>query len=347
MFTRLLHCVVLALCATLTQAINYIPPQHPDTNITLDLSTELVPGYLSGYDTYRIYLWTNVNSVGYYMNTCYLVKSVSTTTTTQVVQIPSSVGDNSGLYAFMFQVSDTLPRYKDLESGIESLTSAYSYFNVSNFFSVTGDGRPAWSAEEQRTSQLDNVDPDNVPCSAYNCARICSVAYTAAEYRQIWDCIAKCPGVTYPSSDVKFGVKGQYSWSLDRMIESQTGSVPSGVQVVTETVSKGSTTTVFETSTDYGLQLPTGMSKTLDPASFWNGTASKTGTGSVPTGTGGGVVTTSSGMVLTTSVSPTPTLAVVQPSTTKSGGGRLLVELSWVGAGLSAVVAALGSGLAV
>ena len=164
-----------------------------DTDAKLQITNDLSSGASSFdamFDSFRVYL--SISAPGWGSGpSCYLVNSSAIATTELTLQIPASVGPDASSYSIVTMEFNQNP-YADGPSG----------FEYSNDFAFT-NGTGAWSKAELAGQGV--ADPDNVPCSAYNCARNCSQAFYPANvnntdaYKSTYECTAACPGVTYLS----------------------------------------------------------------------------------------------------------------------------------------------------
>jgi hypothetical protein len=154
------------------------------------------------FDSYRIYLSTTPPGWGF-GPACCLVSSSAIDVTSFAVQIPASVdpSDSSSQgYSFVTMEFNQDPNAENEPSGI-----LYS----NDFGFVGGTGK--WSDYELAGYVVALID--YVPSSAYDYARQCAQKYypdnvssrTASAYQTTYDCIASCPGVSYPPFDSTYG----------------------------------------------------------------------------------------------------------------------------------------------
>ncbi|KAI5362060.1 hypothetical protein Slin15195_G057100 [Septoria linicola] len=157
-------------------------------NITADKKFEVT--FENGNDDeYRVYLAAALAGVN--GPTCYLVNSTTLSSPISNLTIPASVGPSADYYSIAIA---------DLTTG-----QGATYSNRFNLSGATGNysdyendlkGSPFWSAND-------------LPCSAYECARECAMdSYpedlTETEaYNTMKDCILECDGVTPAASQTK------------------------------------------------------------------------------------------------------------------------------------------------
>lgn len=136
---------------------------------------------------YRIYLATTPPGSGT-MPACILVNNSAIGTTTFTVNIPADVGPEGEYYSLATMEYNTDPN-KDGPSG-------FQYSNSIDLEGATGN----WSQLELGGTM--SLDPDNIPCTAYGCARSCAQQFypnNTGEDITDWiptqECINACPGV--------------------------------------------------------------------------------------------------------------------------------------------------------
>ncbi|KAG0645169.1 hypothetical protein D0Z07_9282 [Hyphodiscus hymeniophilus] len=158
-----------------------------ELQITNDLSAG-ASGFDSSFSNFRTYLSITVPGYGS-GPACWLVNSTAINTTNLNFLIPASVGPDGSSYSIATMEFNT-----DVDA---SGDSGYEY---SNDFVLT-NGTGSWSAAELAGHTIG--DPDNVPCSAYDCARNCTQTFypanTTNAERESYECTAACPGATYES----------------------------------------------------------------------------------------------------------------------------------------------------
>jgi hypothetical protein len=195
---------------------------------------------------------------------CYLVNSSSISTTSVTVQVPASVGPSgSQYYSISYMQFNTDPNSEYSSSG----------FGYSSTFTFSG-GTGAWSDYEKSGHSV--FSADDLPCTAYDCARQCLQKYYPADvseddmtgYKSAYGCYKACPGVSVPSWDdvISGGENGGDSSTVTGMVTAN-GGVSSTVSV--QSVTKTASTT---------LSTATGTTATQSTANASN--ASKTSSGS-------------------------------------------------------------------
>ena len=164
-----------------------------NTDVNLQITNDLSSGSSSFdalFNTFRVYLSMSVPGWGSEPS-CYLVNSSAIATTQLTFQIPASVGPDASSYSIA-----------TMEFNQNPYAGGHSGYEYSNDFAFT-NGTGKWTAAELAGQKV--ADPNNVPCSAYNCARNCSQAFYPANvnntnaYKSTYECTAACPGVTYVS----------------------------------------------------------------------------------------------------------------------------------------------------
>ncbi|KAH7369617.1 hypothetical protein BKA65DRAFT_486651 [Rhexocercosporidium sp. MPI-PUGE-AT-0058] len=240
-----------------------------------------------------------------YPTSCYLAKSASINSTNPTLQIPSSVGADDGSYAIVLEAYKEADMSVDPKSRYMTSNNSITAKWGSNVFSLTG-GTGKWTAadlsistnsdfknaEEEQDNSPKQVyayaDPVNVPCTAWDCARNCTSTYAGENstiriqgeeyptaFRDTWNCIGGCQGVTYPAFHELFGLDENYN------------------EIITSTVlgplSTTATKTVFTTSVSFqsisatGTAIPTSYSNGTLTSVFLSSTASRTATPTIAT----------------------------------------------------------------
>ncbi|PVH76708.1 hypothetical protein DL98DRAFT_517798 [Cadophora sp. DSE1049] len=336
MFPTATSAIALVLCiaAIVAECSSIVVPDQitADTDFKLDISTELANA--TGYDAYRVFLAIDIGMAieefesvdedsRLWTPSCYLAKAIPITSANPTLQIPPTVGTDGAKYAMVVEA------YKAAQVLVES-GSGYEYREETDseirewpteVFSVTG-GTGKWTESELQTVlSLGYIDPINVPCTAWDCARNCTSAYAGdkstirimgndypTSWRDSWNCIGECPGTTYPAFHVLFGLDENYN------------------EIITSTVlgplSTTATKTVFVTSVSYQ-GLPTiGSGVLASPTPFSNSTA-----------------TVSGSFLSTSSRISTPTIDP-SPSPTGNVGSRagMAGSMQWLGSILAALV---------
>jgi hypothetical protein len=157
--------------------------------ITNDLSNG-ASSFDGSFSSFRTYL--AITAPGFdLVPACYLVNSSAINTTSLSFEIPASVGPDGSSYSIATMEFNQNP--------YASGPSSYEYSNSFILTNATG----SWTAAELAGKTVG--EPDNVPCTAYNCARNCTQTFysanndTAAGTKSTYECTAACPGVTYES----------------------------------------------------------------------------------------------------------------------------------------------------
>ena len=212
----------------------------------------------AGFTSFRVYLSISPPGTGYGPS-CYLINSTSISTETVTVNIPASVGPSGpddSPYAIV------TAEFNDDPSAPSSLSS----FEYSNDFVLEG-GTGVWTDYEK--DQMSVGDPDNLPCTAYDCARQCSQKYypqnsqdqltdTMEGYRSTYECQAACPGVTYQSWDEVMGGAGGEGDGEDNSTSSSSSSIGSATKTgsaaggATGGAGKGNSSSTTTTATSSG-----------------------------------------------------------------------------------------------
>jgi hypothetical protein len=213
-----------------------------DTDVKLQITNDLSSGSSSFdamFDSFRVYL--SISAPGWGSGpSCYLVNSSKIATTDLAFQIPASVGPDASSYSIVTMEFNQDP-YGDGPSG----------FEYSNDFTFTG-GRGVWTASEIAGQIVG--DADNVPCSAFDCARNCSQTYFPANfnntdaYKSTYECTAACPGVTYMSWDDLEAIEGDGD-DNDGDGKSPSGSVS---EVGTQSTTSGTAASTLKATTTGG-----------------------------------------------------------------------------------------------
>lgn len=245
---------------SLTQAFDSITVPSTiaaDTDFKLTLVNDISTGSSSfdaQFANFRVYLSDTPPGWGS-GPVCYLVNSTAIATTSLTLQIPASVGpSDSSSPGYTISVMEFNPPGEDGPSG----------FEYSNNFAFTG-GTGVWS--EYETSGYGIGDADNIPCTAYGCARNCSQTYypentldtedspdcqsfnaALAAAKSTYECVAACPGVTYESlEDITSGGDGEEYGSCTSGVQSSTSS-QSGSATKSATTTQSSTLKTASTS---------------------------------------------------------------------------------------------------
>lgn len=197
---------LLAIAAALAlfyraRAFEYI--QIPDTvtageEATVEVSNDLDVGsdsFDAGFEKYRLYLSTSPPGWGW-GPVCYLVNSSAIDVTSLKITVPASVvPDGTDLMVTTMEFSD------------DPSLDGPSGFQYSNEFTLEG-GTGTWGQAELNGTAVG--DPDRIPCTALKCTRDCTDKWYPdnmdeenwdTAFKSTYECIAACPGVTYPSWD--------------------------------------------------------------------------------------------------------------------------------------------------
>jgi hypothetical protein len=211
MYASILLSVALALVnLPLSRAFEEIdtkPTVTAGQDTTIQIVNDLSSGsqsYDAQFDSYRVYLSLAPPGWGP-APACYLVNSSAINVTSQTVQIPASVGP-SDPSSQDYSIA-TMEFNQDPNAGGPS---GIQYSNVFDFVGGTGN----WSDYELAGYLVG--DYDYIPCSAYDCARQCSQkyypnnvdSYSISAYKPTYECIAACPGVSYPPFQSIYGGSG-------------------------------------------------------------------------------------------------------------------------------------------
>ena len=199
---------LLASLPTAILALNgiVVPP-------TIQAESQFKATFLdSNSDKYRVFL--AAAPAGVNGPTCYLTNSTSLSSPIDLT-IPASVGPSADYYSIA--ISDL------------TTSQASTYSNTFNFTGGTGvpteyeqhlDGAPFWNAND-------------LPCSAYECARKCAMASYPADLTEgsaentMKTCILKCPGVT-PAADETEAAQASSSSSAQTVTATPSGASSSG-----------------------------------------------------------------------------------------------------------------------
>ncbi|GKT40238.1 uncharacterized protein ColSpa_00419 [Colletotrichum spaethianum] len=169
-----------------------------NTEVEVTISNDISDGASSfdaGFTNYNLYLATTPPGWGT-GPVCLLANGTKIDVTSLKVTIPAdAVPDSADL--MITTVEWNSDPSKDGPSG----------FEYSNEFTFSG-GTAEWGKTELDGSSLG--DMDRIPCSAYACARKCNDKYfdernktsdDPSTYKNTYECVAACPGTTFPSWD--------------------------------------------------------------------------------------------------------------------------------------------------
>lgn len=179
-FTRRFTAVLATLTATVQALDGIVAPSQVTAGQEFEVTFQD-----ANSDEYRVYLAAALAGVN--GNTCYLINSTTLSDSVNVT-VPADVGPSANYYSIAIA---------DLTTG-----QASTFSNRFNFTGATGNyseyenalgGSPFWSA-------------DDLPCSAYSCARDCAqdgypedLTNTTA-FNTMKSCILDCNGVTPAAS---------------------------------------------------------------------------------------------------------------------------------------------------
>ncbi|KAK2010696.1 hypothetical protein LZ32DRAFT_374006 [Colletotrichum eremochloae] len=200
-----------------------------DTEVEVTIRNDLADGASSfdaGFTNYNLYLATTPPGWGT-GPVCLLANGTKIDVTSVKVKIPADAVPDSADLKITAMEWNSDPN-KDGPSG----------FEYSGDFTFSG-GTGEWGKTELDGSLLG--DMDRIPCSAYACARQCNDKYfeernTTSEdpsvYKNTYECVAACPGTTFPSWDSIInddGSGGGPSETASVPAASATASTPTGV----------------------------------------------------------------------------------------------------------------------
>jgi hypothetical protein len=194
--------LITTSCVHLTAAFREISiPSVVNANqrVQLTIANDLSSGpgsYDAQFTTFRIYLAIIAPTSSYIPNpvqpSCYLVNATSITTSVVNLTIPTSVGPDGTSYHIGTLEYNTHPNPPPPSS--YSFSPTFTLYNTTSSWSnadLNGDYPPF---------------PDLLPCTSYDCARQClsstfpqNINGTEAGFKGTYECMAACPGVTYPS----------------------------------------------------------------------------------------------------------------------------------------------------
>ncbi|KAK1987049.1 hypothetical protein LZ30DRAFT_568884, partial [Colletotrichum cereale] len=169
-----------------------------DTEVEVTISNDIADGagsFDAGFTNYNLYLATTPPGWGT-GPVCLLANGTKIDVTSVKVTIPADAIPDSADLKITAMEWNSDPN-KDGPSG----------FEYSNEFTFSG-GTAGWGKTELGGSTLG--DMNSLPCSAYACARKCNDKYfdernTTSEdpstYKNTYECVAACPGTTFPSWD--------------------------------------------------------------------------------------------------------------------------------------------------
>ncbi|KAK1997657.1 hypothetical protein LX36DRAFT_657302 [Colletotrichum falcatum] len=176
-----------------------------DTEVEVTIRNDIADGagsFDAGFTNYNLYLATTPPGWGT-GPVCLLANGTKIDVTSVKVKIPADAVPDSAELMISAMEWNSDPT-KDGPSG----------FQYSADFTLTG-GTGEWGKTELGGHDLG--DADRIPCTAYACARACNDKYfderdTTSEdpavYKNTYECVAACPGTTFPSWDSVIGDGG-------------------------------------------------------------------------------------------------------------------------------------------
>ncbi|OHE93851.1 hypothetical protein CORC01_10872 [Colletotrichum orchidophilum] len=212
-----------------------------DTDVEVTIQNDIASGSKSfdaGFTNYNLYLATTPPGWGT-GPVCVLVNGTKIDVTSVTVKIPADAIPDGSDYKITAMELNSDPN-KDGPSG----------FEYSNDFTFSG-GTGVWSKTELAGSSLG--DQDHIPCTAYACARKCNDEYfdernTTSQdpnvYKNTYECVAACPGTTFPSWDSVIndngGGQGSSSSAGSSATVAATGSAASATASTSQTAGSSS-----------------------------------------------------------------------------------------------------------
>jgi len=179
------------------------------------------------FDQYRVYLAATPPGWGT-GPICTLVNSSSTKDSTISVNIPASVGPSGDFYSLSYVLINTSPNATN-----DATESGFGYSNTFDLEGATGN----WSQYELSGHTVGNAD--DIPCTAFDCARQCSQKFYPANvgnddssYNSTYNCILKCPGVVPDEEDDASGAAATSGGSITSTA-TQTSTASTGSRIST------------------------------------------------------------------------------------------------------------------
>ncbi|EFQ36447.1 hypothetical protein CGRA01v4_10430 [Colletotrichum graminicola] len=221
-----------------------------DTEVEVTIRNDIADGASSfdaGFTNYNVYLATTPPGWGT-GPVCLLANGTKIDVTSVKVKIPADAVPDSADLMITTMEWNSDPT-KDGPSG----------FEYSNEFTFSG-GAGEWSKTELAGHSLGEMDM--LPCSAYACARKCNDQYfeerdTTSDdlnvYKNTYECVAACPGTTFPSWDSVINDVGG------------SGGDPSGTASVPAASATASTTTAAPSSSNPASSSQSGSSPSETP----------------------------------------------------------------------------------
>ncbi|KAK1638475.1 hypothetical protein BDP81DRAFT_425049 [Colletotrichum phormii] len=236
-----------------------------DTDVEVTIANDIATGSKSfdaGFTNYNLYLSTTPPGWGT-GPVCVLANGTKIDVTSVKVKIPADAIPDGSEFKITAMEWNSDPN-KDGPSG----------FQYSNDFSFSG-GTAEWGKTELGGSTLG--DMDRIPCTAYSCARKCNDKYfdernTTSQdpsvYKNTYECVAACPGTTFPSWDSIINDNGDGQGSGAR-------AGPSGSATATATRS-GASAIASTSPTGSSTSTPTSAQSSSSPSQTPNGAVSVT-----------------------------------------------------------------------
>ncbi|KAJ0122492.1 hypothetical protein J7T55_003005 [Diaporthe amygdali] len=174
-----------ALAASLFRLTQAVDSVTVPSTIAAGTSFQLTVDDLDSADKYRVYLAAALG--GDTGPTCWLVNSTALSSSSNFT-IPAAVGPSASYYSI----------------GVGEVDGDEDDITYSNKFSFTG-GTANYTEYETHLDGSPFWDADDLPCSAYACARKCADASYPDDltdenaYNTMKECINACPGVTETS----------------------------------------------------------------------------------------------------------------------------------------------------
>jgi hypothetical protein len=259
------------------------------TDTTIQIVNDLSRGPQSFdgmFDSFRVYLSITIPGWGF-GPACYLVNTSAINVTSLNVQIPASVGPSD--YSSQGYSIATMEFNQDPNA--DNGPSGFQYSN--NFDFVGGTGK--WSDYELAGYSVAEID--YVPCSAYDCARQCSQKYypgnveskSISAYEPTYNCVAACPGVTYPPFDSVYGDSGSGSGGSSSAGSASTtsfdaeGGFTQAINTATSTTSRSllATTQASSTSSSSGTSTASSTTSASTPSASKSAASLVSSSGSV------------------------------------------------------------------
>ncbi|KZL63541.1 hypothetical protein CI238_02920 [Colletotrichum incanum] len=218
------------------------------TEVDVTIRNDIADGtgsFDAGFTNYNLYLATTPPGWGT-GPVCLLANGTKMDVTSVKVKIPADAIPDSADLMITTMEWNSDPN-KDGPSG----------FEYSNQFTFSG-GTAQWGKTELDGSTLG--DMDRIPCSAYACARKCNDKYfdernktseDPSVYKNTYECVAACPGTTFPSWDSIINDNGDGQGSGSSVGPSGSATMPA-VSATASTSPIGSSSSSPTSSTQTG-----------------------------------------------------------------------------------------------